>query len=185
MQKKSRRIARAVAGLVLIDIQERLFPAIFEKERVVQNTVRLIQGAAILGIPTLVTEQYPKGLGATVPDVARAFPEFAPIEKVNFSCCGAPRFLEELQSRGLKDLVLCGIEAHVCVCQTCLDLLDHGLRPFVVADAISSRTPENHRWGVERMRGAGATLVSTEMVLFELLERAATDEFRQILSLVR
>ncbi len=185
VQTRSHRLARARTGLVVVDIQERLLPAIFEKERVVQNAVRLIKGAGVLGVPVLVTEQYRKGLGPTAPEVAAAVSGFAPVEKVTFSSCGAPGFVERLKQSGLADIVLCGIEAHVCVCQTCLDLLDRGFTPFVAADAVSSRTPENHRLGLERMREAGAIIVSTEMVLFELLERAGTEEFKQILDLVR
>jgi nicotinamidase-related amidase len=181
----SRRIARARAGLVVLDIQERLLPAIFEKERVVQNTVRLLKGAAVLGLPIIVTEQYRKGIGPTVPEIARAIPGFAPLEKLTFSACGAPGFLEALAAKGLTDLALCGIEAHVCVSQTCLELLDRGFRCFVVADAISSRTAANHHLAAERMRQAGAVIVSTEMLLFELLERAGTPEFKQVLALVK
>jgi len=180
-----RRIRRASAGVVVVDLQERLLPAIFEQERVVQNTVRLVQGAAILGVPIFVTEQYRKGIGPTVAEVAAAIPGFAPREKLAFGACGAPGFVEALVAQGVADVILCGIEAHVCVSQTCLDLLDKGLAPFVVADAVSSRTPANHRLGVERMRDAGAVIVSTEMILFELLERAGTDEFRQVLALVK
>jgi len=171
--------------VVVVDIQERLLPAIFEQERVVQNTVRLIKGAAILGVPIFVTEQYRKGIGPTVADVASVVPGFAPMEKLAFGACGAPGFVEALAVKGVADVILCGIEAHVCVSQTCLDLLDKGFAPFVVADAVSSRTPANHRLGVERMRDAGAAIVSTEMILFELLERAGTDEFRQVLALVK
>jgi nicotinamidase-related amidase len=185
MPNRSRRIARAEAVLAIVDIQEKLLPAIFEKERVLQNAVRLARGAAALRVPIIVTEQYRKGIGATLAEVAAAVPDFAPIEKLAFSACGAAGFLEALTSRGAKDVLLCGIEAHVCVCQTCLDLLDAGFRVFVVADAISSRTPENHRLAVERMRAAGAVIVSTEMALFELLERAGTEEFKQILPLIK
>ncbi len=182
---QSQRITRARAVLMVVDIQERLLPAICERERVVQNALRLIKGAGILNLPVLVTEQYRKGIGATVPEIAAAIPDFAPIEKTAFSCLGAPGFVERLRSRGVSEVVLCGIETHVCVCQTTLDLLTAGLRPFLVADAISSRTPANHRLGVERMRDAGAIIVSTEMILFELLERAGTDEFKQVLPLVK
>jgi len=150
-----------------------------------QNTLCLVQGAAILHLPVFATEQYRKGLGPTVPELAAAIPEFAPLEKVAFSACGAADFIPALKSKQVSQAVLCGIEAHVCVCQTCLDLLDKGFRVFVVADAVSSRTPENYRVGVDRMRAAGAVIVSTEMVLFELLERAGTDEFKQILKLVK
>jgi len=185
MKKQSHRLTRARAGLVVVDVQERLWPAIFEKERVLQNTVRLSQGAAVLQVPIFATEQYRKGLGPTVPEVAAAIPGFAPMEKLAFSACGAADFVPALESKQVSEAVLCGIEAHVCVSQTCLDLLDKGFRVFVVADAVSSRTPENYRIGVERMRAAGAVIVSTEMVLFELLEQAGTAEFKQILALVK
>ena len=185
MQKQSHRLTRARAGLVVVDIQERLVPAIFEKERVVQNALRLVQGAAILQVPIFATEQYRKGLGLTVPEVAAAIPGFAPMEKLAFSSCGAEGFVAALEAKGVHDVILCGIEAHVCVAQTCLDLLDRGFRACIAADAISSRTPENHRIAVERMRDAGALIASTEMVLFELLGRAGTDEFKQVLPLVK
>jgi len=185
MQRQTHRLTRARTGLVVVDIQERLLPAIFEQERVVQNAVRLLQGAAVLQVPIFATEQYRKGLGRTVPEVAAAIPGFAPIEKLEFSACGAAGFVPALQAAQVADAVLCGIEAHVCVSQTCLDLLEKGFGVFVAADAVSSRTPENYRLGLDRMRAAGAVIVSTEMVLFELLERAGTEEFKQILALVK
>ena len=185
MQKKSLRLTRAKAGLVVVDVQERLLPAIFEQQRVVQNTVRLIQGAAILQVPVFATEQYRKGLGPTVPEVAGAIPGFAPMEKVAFSACGATGFISALKKKKVSEAILCGIEAHVCVTQTCLELLEKGFRVFVAADAVSSRTPENYRFGLDRMRAAGAVMVSTEMALFELLEQAGTAEFKQILALVK
>jgi nicotinamidase-related amidase len=185
MHTQSSRLARAQAGLVVVDIQERLLPAIFEKERVVANSVRLIQGAAILQVPIFATEQYRKGLGSTVPEVAGAIPAFAPLEKLAFSACGAEGFVSALEGKKVTDAILCGIEAHVCVTQTCLELLEKGFHVFVAADAISSRTAENYRYGLERMRAAGATIVSTEMALFELLGQAGTAEFKQILTLVK
>jgi nicotinamidase-related amidase len=185
MQTKSHRIQKGAAGLVVVDIQERLLPAMFEKERVVQNAVRLLKGAAILKVPLWATEQYRKGLGATVPEVAGAVAGFAPMEKLAFSACGAAGFRATLEKAKVSDVILAGIESHVCVSQTCLDLLAAGLRVFVVADAVSSRTPENCRLGLERMRDAGAAIVSTEMALFELLEQAGTEAFKQILPLVK
>ena len=185
MQKESHRLTRTRAGLVVVDIQQRLLPAIFERERVVQNAVRLVQGATILRVPIVVTEQYRKGLGPTAPEVAAVIPGFAPLEKLAFSACGADGFISALESKQISDAILCGIEAHVCVTQTCLGLVEKGFRVFVVADAISSRTAENYRLGVERMRGAGAVIVSTEMVLFELLGQAGTAAFKQILGLVK
>ncbi len=157
----------------------------FEKERVAQNAARLARGAALLGVPTLATEQYRRGLGATVPEVAGAVARFAPIEKLAFSACGAPAFMAALVEHKVESALLCGIEAHVCVTQTCLDLLERGIRVFVAADAVSSRTAENWRLGLDRMRDAGAVIVSTEMALFEWLGQAGTEEFRQILPLVK
>jgi len=182
---KTQRIVRAKAALVVIDIQERLLPMIFESERVVRNAVRLIKGARVLGIPVLVTEQYKKGLGATTAAVAAEIAGFTQMEKIAFSACGAAGFEKALKAKKISDVILCGIEAHVCVSQTCLDLLDKGFRVFVVVDAMSSRTTDNHFIAVERMRDAGGVVASTEMVLFELLEKAGTDEFKQILPLVK
>jgi nicotinamidase-related amidase len=185
MSKERSRLTRAEACLVVVDIQDRLLPAIFERDRVVENAVRLIKGAGILGIGVLATEQYRKGLGATVTEVADAITGFSPLEKLAFSACGAKEFLPALKARKATAAILCGIETHVCVSQTCLDLLDEGVNVFVVADAVSSRTAENHQLGLDRMRAAGAVIVSTEMALFELLGQAGTEEFKQILALVK
>lgn len=185
MNRNYRRIEKRASGLLVIDIQERLLPSIFEKERVVRNTVLLIRGMQILGRNILVTEQYPRGIGPTVPEIAAALEGFKPLEKVSFSALGADGFDRAFAKMGATEVVLCGIEAHVCVAQTCLDLLDRGLRVFVVNDAVSSRTPENWKSGLERMHNAGAVLVSTEMILFELLERAGTAEFKQLLPLLK
>lgn len=185
MHEKHQRIVRAKAALLVVDIQERLWPAMFEKERLLRNALILIKGAAALRVPSLATEQYRKGLGPTVPAIAEAIPDFAPREKLAFSAAGEPGVVEALRGMGCREVVICGIEAHVCVCQTCLDFLAEGFKPFVVADAVSSRAPENCRVALDRMRAAGATIVSTEMILFELLGRAGTEEFRQVLELVR
>ena len=182
---KPQRITKARAGLVVVDIQERLLPSIFESGRLVQNALRLVKGAGILRLPVFATEQYRKGVGATGPEISSAIPNFAPMEKLAFSCCGAAGFVQGLKKKEITDVILCGIEAHVCVCLTCLDLLEAGFRVFIAADATSARTPENHHIGIERMRAAGGVIVSTEMVLFELLERAGTEEFKQILALVK
>ncbi len=185
MPNTSRRLDRAHAGLVVVDIQERLLPAIYQPERVRENALRLVKGAAVLRVPVLVTEQYRKGLGPTVPELAAAIPGFAPMEKLSFSACGADGFTRRLKELKISEVLLCGIEAHVCVAQTGLGLLDEGFRVFAAADAISSRTPENYGAGVDRMRAAGAVIVSTEMALFELLGRAGTAEFKQLLPLVK
>ena len=185
MKPNAVRVNRAQAGLLVVDIQEKLLPAMFEKERVTANSEKLIRGARILGVPVVVTEQYRKGLGPTVPGIAAAMEKFAPLEKLTFSACGAAGWRAAFNKADVSDMVLCGIECHVCVTQTCLDLLDSSFTVFVAADATSSRTAENYRAGLERMRDSGAVIVSTEMILFELLGRAGTDEFKQVLNLVK
>ncbi len=171
--------------LLVVDLQESLRRAVAEADRTVENCARLAAGARILGVPALVTTQYAARLGATVPQVAEALGEFEPLDKMTFSCCGAPGFLGRLAGLGRDTLVVCGVEAHVCVLQTALDLLGHGYRVHVVADAVASRAPENRVLALERMRAAGAVVSSTEMVLFELLREAGTPEFRAVQALVK
>ena len=183
--QKVLRIRREQACILVIDVQVKLLPAIYKHQRVVENTRRLITGASLLRVPVLATEQYRKGLGPTSPKVATAIDGFAPMEKLAFSACGAAGFRVALKARNVPSVVICGIEAHVCVLQTCLDLLEDGYNVFVVADAVSSRTAENRQLALERMRAAGATIVSTEMVLFEFLEKAGTPEFKQIIGLIK
>jgi len=156
-----------------------------DAERLVQNVICLLKGAQVLALPVFATEHYRKGLGSMIPEVAQVIPGCAQFQKLTFSACGTEGFLDALRQKNLLQLILCGIEAHVCVTQTCLDLLAEGMNVFVVADAVASRTPENQRAGLERMRDAGAVIVSTEMVLFELLEKAGTEEFKQVLALVK
>jgi nicotinamidase-related amidase len=180
----ARRLDRARAALLLVDLQENLLPAIWERTRVVRESLRLAKGFSLLGLPVLVTEQYRRGLGPTLTEVASAVPNFDPVQKMAFSGC-TPEILDRLRNRDLRDVVLCGIESHVCVTQTALDLLDAGFRVFAATDACSSRTPENWRSGLDRMQSAGSVLVSVEMALFELLGRAGTDEFKRMLDLVK
>jgi nicotinamidase-related amidase len=132
-----------------------------------------------------VTEQYRKGLGVTTPAVAQAVAGFAPLEKMAFSVCGAAGFLAALKTKRTKQILLCGMETHVCVLQSCLDLLEAGFEVYVVTDAVSSRTLENRQLALERMRDAGAVVVSLEMLLFELLRESGTEEFKKILALVK
>ena len=179
------RLRRKLAGIVVVDIQEKLLPAIFEKERMLRNAVCLLKGAGILQVPVLATEQYPRGLGSTVQSIRDAVPGLSALEKVAFSSCGAAGFMEALASKGISDVILCGMETHVCVLQTTLDLVENGFRVFVVSDAVSARTSENHRLGLQRMHDAGGVIVSVEMVLFELLEKAGTPEFKQVLELLK
>jgi len=168
------------ALLVIVDIQERLAVAMTEKDRVVTNALHLIESAKLLGVPLLITEQYPKGLGPTVPEIRNAVQTYAPVEKITFSCCGEQFFMEALQETGKKQIILVGMETHVCVLQTCIDLLQNGYIVHVVSDAICSRTKQNYKTAIDYMRDAGAVITCMETVLFQLLVKAGTEEFKAI-----
>lgn len=174
-------LKRDDALLIIVDIQERLAVAMTEKERVIANTLHLIESAKLLGLPLLITEQYPKGLGPTVSEVRNAVQTYAPIEKISFSCCGEKFFMEAVQETEKKQIILVGMETHVCVLQTCIDLLQaEEYDVHVVADAVCSRTDANYRTALELMRDAGAVITCTETVLFQLLVKAGTEEFKAI-----
>ena len=171
--------------LVIVDMQERIIPKISDQHTVINNTVILIKSAGILNIPIIVTEQYPKGLGSTIPEIKDLIIPWQPIEKICFSCFGNNNFSKKLKELKRDNLILCGIESHVCITQTALDGLKSGYSVFFVKDAISSRTKNNRETGFERMAQAGAIPVSTEMVVFELLREAGTDKFKQIVSMIK
>jgi nicotinamidase-related amidase len=181
-------LSRAGTTLVILDVQERLFPAMDadHREEVMRNMKILAMAARRLGLPVLVTEQYPKGLGHTLPELTAALGAgVEPIAKVAFSCCGAEGFTSKLEAAKTRRVLLTGIEAHVCVLMSTLDLLGHGLPVHVVADAVTSRTQANWRLAMDHLRQAGAVVTSTETVLFQLLGQADTDEFRELAPLVR
>lgn len=173
-------LSRKEAGLIIVDIQERLASVMKERDEVVANTLHLIEAAKLLDIPIILTEQYPKGLGPTINEIKKALPSYGPIEKITFSCCGEASFLESLSLTGRRKVILTGMETHVCVLQTCLGLLKEGYDVHVVRDAICSRAKGNFKAGIEFMRDAGAVITCTETVLFQLLEKAGTEEFRII-----
>ncbi len=166
--------------LLIVDIQEKLAAVMKERERVVRNTLHLIELAKMITVPVMVTEQYPKGLGKTVAEIREALPEYRPIEKMTFDCCGQPSFLENLKKLGRRTVLLTGMETHICVLQTCLGMLKGGVAVHVVRDAVCSRTEENRQSGIEFMRDAGAVVTSTETALFQLLQVAGTEEFKKI-----
>lgn len=173
------------SALVVVDVQQRLAPALHEPERVIENCARLMQGADILEIPLLVSEQYPKGLGSTVPEIARLAPEGATLSKLHFSCAADPDFASRFKALDRPQAIVCGMEAHVCVLQTAIGLKELGYDVMVVGDAVTSRLATNRDLALERMRAAGVTVVSTEMVLFEWMGVAGTPEFRAITSLIK
>jgi len=176
-------IERARSQVLLVDMQERLVPAMTGAAELVANCGILLRAAHKLAIPILASEQYPKGLGHTLPELAA----LAPIrpEKVEFSCCANAVLREELSRAGRKQVVLCGVEAHVCVLQTGLDLIEAGFQVFVVTDAVSSRRVESRDVALRRIAGAGGTPVTVEMALFEWLRSAAAPDFRAISKLIR
>jgi nicotinamidase-related amidase len=182
------RLQRNDTLLLVIDVQEKLMPVIDRAAQTERNIERLVRGFHILDIPAILTEQYVRGLGPTTPAIKTAFEEsggYTPIEKSCFSSYGCSEFLTELRNRRKKHVVVAGVETHVCVYQTVSDLLANGYDVTVVADAVSSRTPENREIGIRRMTADGARLSSTEMVLFELTVESGTDEFRSIARLVK
>lgn len=167
--------------LIVVDVQEGFRKAVPDFYRVAKASGTLVEGAEAVGIPVIVSEQYPKGLGETVPEVAEHLPEGTPrLEKVVFSAADAEGF--DLDGR--DQALVCGIETHVCVNQTTLDLLGSGVEVQVAEDAVGSRTEENKRVGLHKMERAGAVLTSVETALFELLGRAGTDEFKRVQSLI-
>jgi nicotinamidase-related amidase len=170
-------------ALLVIDVQQRLMPAIADGPRIVWNIRRLIDGAKILGLPVVGTEQYPQGLGPTVPELAeRMGPRSS---KLSFSCRGCPQLFDDLRSRGVCKLLLCGVEAHVCVAQSALDLSADGWRVYVAVDATGSRFEIDYQTALRRMDSAGATLTTTEAALFEWCQAAGTLQFKEISRLAR
>jgi nicotinamidase-related amidase len=165
-------------GLLVIDVQEKLLAAIPDGRRVVWNIRRLIDGAGILGLPVAATEQYPKGLGATAPELADRLDEIP--SKLTFSCGGCPAIFQDFRDRGVHKILLAGIEAHVCVQQTALDLLSDGWNVFVAVDAMASRKEIDYRTALRRMDSAGAVLTTVEAALFEWCRIAGTPEFKEI-----
>jgi nicotinamidase-related amidase len=174
-------------ALVVIDIQERLAAAMDQEwlRAVVDNTQRLLQGMEILGCPSFMTEQYPRGLGETVAELGLYRQRIGVMEKMAFSCCRDTPLADELRHAGTDHVLLVGMETHVCVLQTALDLLAAGFWVHVVKDGVMSRRRENWQGGLELMREAGAVVTTTETVLFQLQETAAAETFRQISKLVK
>ncbi len=181
----SELLDRGRAALVVVDLQEKLLPAIFEKERVLKNSLLLMKAAELLGVPVVLTTQYRKGLGETVPEVRAAAPGVEPMDKLSFGCFGDDAFQARLRSLGRPQLLVTGIESHICVAQTTLGALEAGYRVHVAGDAVSSRSEANWKTGLQRMENAGALISSAEMALYELLRRSDGDAFKKLLPLLK
>lgn len=171
--------------LVIIDIQEKLLPVMAEPEKVVKNTGILIRTAKALNMPILWCQQVPKALGPTVEEVAFLLEGVEPIDKFSFSCCCDETFIAKLDETKVQSAIVCGIESHVCVFQTAVHLMQKGLEVHVVADTTSSRTNENKQIAINRMTKEGVTVTSTEMCLFELLQDAKHEKFRELSKLIK
>jgi len=178
-------LSRTAAVLVIVDIQGNLAKAMFDKENLFANTVKLIRGFKVLNLPIIVTEQIPQKLGPTLPQIAAELDGVKPIAKESFSCWNEINFKEQLESLPRRHVVLLGIETHVCVYQTALDLLANGYQVHLAADAVSSRTPENRQIGIDAMKTAGVHITSTEMVLFELLRTASDPKAKDFFKIVK
>ncbi|TRX63182.1 hydrolase [Carboxylicivirga sp. M1479] len=170
---------------VVVDIQERLFPHINEHEQLEKNTKILVQGLKALEAPFLITEQYKKGLGDTIEGIETLVKDDAHFEKMAFSCCDDPKFMEALETSTKRTVVLAGMETHICMLQTAIDLRERGYTPVIVEDCVSSRTPENKAIAIERMRQEGVIVTSYESILFELCRVAGSDAFKTISKLVK
>jgi nicotinamidase-related amidase len=179
------RILRKETAAVIIDIQERLFPHIHRHDEIAGRTELLVKGLQVLGMPVLLTQQYTRGLGATIPQIGELFSGEGFIEKTAFSCCDEPAFMETLRESDPKNIILAGIETHVCVLQTALDLISEGFRPVVIEDCVSSRLENDRTSALERLRTEGAIISTSESILFELLRFSGTDEFKSISKLVK
>jgi nicotinamidase-related amidase len=174
-------------ALIVIDIQEKLLPPIFQKEQLVRNAQLLIRAAGILKIPAMVSTQYAKGLGQTVPEIASLLAGTDPVDKTLFSCFGSDAFCSSLKRLpGQRTtLLLCGMESHICVAQTALAALREGYLVHVASDAVSSRTEWNWKIGLERMRSAGAIISSTEMMIYEMMRASSSAAFKELLPFLK
>ena len=177
-------LSRDESRLLIIDMQKKILPVINGQETVLANCLKLIEAANILDVPTTATEQYPKGLGATVSAIAERIPDRP--EKIEFSCLNCLDWNSSASDPESRfKVVVAGIESHVCVLQTVLDLLSQGFRVFVAADAVGSRKSQDREFALQRMASSGAVITTTESILFEWCERAGTPEFKEISRLVR
>jgi nicotinamidase-related amidase len=170
---------------LVIDIQERLIPVMNNKESLLNNCSKLLTGLNVHNLPVLVTQQYTKGLGATLPQLSDLLPGFTPIEKTSFSCYDEPDFISALEETDRKTVLICGIESHVCVLQTAVDLNDAGYTPVVVFDCVSSRNESDKMLALERFRHEGILVAGVESVLFELTKGAKEPGFKEISKIVK
>lgn len=178
-------IQRDDAVLVAVDFQTKLMPAMADPQTLEETVVRLAKGAKALKIPVIVTQQYTKGLGPTTAPIAEALGDFEPVEKLTFSAMGEPAFLRALEASGRKSVILIGIEAHICVQQTALELMEKGYSVYVIQDCVASRKESDYLCSQKRMAAAGAVITTYEAVLYELLRGAKAEGFKAVSAIVK
>lgn len=178
-------LKKETSALLIIDLQEKILPVIRNVDNVIENTIKLIKGFKTLNLPIYFTEQYPKGLGPTSTKILSELKGYNAIQKMSFSCFGAEDLFTELRSKKLHQIIVSGVESHVCVQQTVLDLLANDFQVNVAADAVSSRREFDFQISLDRMRTLGAEITTTESILFELLEVCGTPEFKEISRIVK
>ena len=179
------RILKENTAGVLIDLQERLFPHIYENDQLLKNCIKLIEGFRMLEIPVIVSQQYSKGLGQTLPSITAKFAEFSFIEKSSFSCTDEPVFMDKLQNLNRKNLLLFGIETHVCVLQTAIDILKKDFCPVIITDCVGSRNLYDKTIALERLKQEGALVTTLESILLELARYAGNERFKTISALIK
>lgn len=182
---KTPLLVKENTGLLIIDVQEKLMEVMGQKKRVTENIVKLLNLSRLYNLPVILTEQYPKWLGPTLPEVKESLPSYDPIDKLHFNCCDVDTFNARLESEGLKNIILTGVESHICVFQTCSSLLERGCSVHVPQDAVDSRTEENWRVGLGLMKETGALITSTEAVIYQILKKAGTKEFKEMLKIIK
>lgn len=178
-------LKREHTGLLIVDSQEKLMQVMGRKQRVIDNIIKLLQLSNFFALPVILTEQYPKWLGPTLPEIIEYLPAYEPIEKLHFNCCDVEAFNERLDSEALKSIIITGVESHICIFQTCVSILEKGYQVHVPQDAVDSRTDENWHVGLELMKEAGALITSTETVIYQILKKAGTKEFKKMLKIIK
>ena len=179
------RLSTETSLLIVIDVQEKIFATMYEQKRVKDNIVRMVEGAKILKVPIIWTEQYSKGLGPTIPELKSALKGHTCYEKITFSCADDDQILKAVEKVKPKDILLCGIEAHVCVYQTAVELIEMGNAVHVVVDAVMSRYKSNHEVALRKMEQVGVNITSVEMALFEFQGTAKGETFKPIAALIK
>ncbi len=185
IERNKKILSRDNTALLLIDIQEKILNVMQSPDAVIKNSLKLIKGFKVLNIPIFYTEQYPKGLGATAASLLKELEGLSAIQKMSFSCSGAGNFFNRLRDNHVTQVVVAGIESHVCVQQTVLDLIANGFQVNLAADAVSSRHENDYNFALHRMQTHGAEVTTTESILFELLVFSGTDEFKEISKIIK